>query len=383
MNVCILYGGRSGEHEVSLRSAASVAANLDAARHRLTAIGIARDGAWHLQARIVRRSIPGEGSSMGQGSSARPSMDAADLGPSMGQGETLEIVPSARTVSVVPGGGIHADGRRLALDCVFPVLHGTYGEDGTVQGLLDIAGLPYVGAGVLGSSVSMDKERSKRLWRDAGIPVVEFVAVPRGVDGAAAAASIAAAVGFPACVKPVCAGSSLGVHRVDDATAFADALADALRYDTRALVERFVDAREIECSVVGNETPRAFPPGEVVTAGGHDFYDYDAKYVDPDGARLEAPARLEPAMRDRVMRTAEAAYAAVGCEGMARVDFFLERGTGRLFVNEINTIPGFTSISMFPRMCAAGGLAYPELLDLLLDLALERHRRRATVRFEK
>jgi D-alanine-D-alanine ligase len=358
MNVCILYGGRSGEHEVSLRSAASVAANLDAARHRLTAIGIGRDGKWHLQERIVRREVPG-------------------------QGETLEILPGARAIGVVPGGGIHAGGARLAIDCVFPVLHGTYGEDGTVQGLLDIAGLPYVGAGVLGSSVSLDKERSKRLWRDAGIPVVEFVVVPRGADGPAAAASIAKAVGFPACVKPVCAGSSLGVHRVDEAQTLAGALADALRYDTRALVERFVDAREIECSVVGNDAPRAFPPGEVVTAGGHVFYDYDAKYTDPDGARLEAPARLEPGVRERVMRTAEAAYAAVGCEGMARIDFFLERGTGRLFVNEINTIPGFTSISMFPRMCATGGLAYPELLDQLLELAIERHRERATVRFEK
>jgi D-alanine-D-alanine ligase len=353
MNVCILYGGRSGEHEVSLRSAASVAANLDTGRHRLTAIGIGRDGSWHLQERIVRQPIPG-------------------------QGEALEILPSARTVSVVPAGGIHADGERLAIDCVFPVLHGTYGEDGTVQGLLDIAGLPYVGAGVLGSSVSLDKERSKRLWRDAGIPVVEFAVISRGAE-----ASTAAAVGFPACVKPVSAGSSLGVHRVDGASGLEDALADALRYDTRALIERFVDAREIECSVVGNDAPRAFPPGEVVTAGSHAFYDYEAKYTDPEGARLEAPARLEPAVRDLVMRTAEAAYAAVGCEGMARVDFFLERGTGRLFVNEINTIPGFTSISMFPRMCAAGGLAYPELLDLLLGLAVERHRRRATVRFEK
>jgi D-alanine-D-alanine ligase len=353
MNVCILYGGRSGEHEVSLRSAASVAANLDTGRHRLTAIGIGRDGSWHLQERIVRRAIPG-------------------------QGEALEILPSACTVSVVPAGGIHADGKQIGIDCVFPVLHGTYGEDGTVQGLLDIAGLPYVGAGVLGSSVSLDKERSKRLWRDAGIPVVEFAVVPRDAD-----ASAAAAVGFPACVKPVSAGSSLGVHRVDGPGGLADALADALRYDTRALVERFVDAREIECSVVGNDAPRAFPPGEVVTAGSHAFYDYDAKYTDPDGARLEAPARLEPEVRERVMQTAEAAYAAVGCEGMARVDFFLERGSGRLYVNEINTIPGFTSISMFPRMCAAGGLAYPELLDLLVGLAVERHRRRATVRFEK
>ena len=360
MNVCILFGGRSGEHEVSLRSAASVAANLDPSRHRLTAIGIGKDGAWHLQKSVVRRAIPG-------------------------QGEALEIIPSRRRVSVVPADGIHVDGERLAIDCVFPVLHGSYGEDGTVQGLLDIAGLPYVGAGVLGSSVSMDKERAKRLWRDAGIPVVEFAVIDRGAASGAgeSAQAAAASVGYPACVKPVSSGSSLGVHRVNDRDGLAAALADALRYDTRAIVERFVDAREIECSVVGNDEPRAFPPGEVVTTGGHAFYDYEAKYTDPDGSRLEAPARLEPGVRDRVMRTAEAAYAAVGCEGMARVDFFLEIGTGRLYVNEINTLPGFTSISMFPRMCATGGLAFPALLDRLFELALERHRRQSTVRFEK
>ena len=353
MTICILYGGRSGEHEVSLRSAASVAANLDPRKHQTIAIGIDKAGAWHLQERVVSRRLPG-------------------------QGDALEILPSARKVAVVPGDGIHAGGVRLAIDCVFPMLHGTYGEDGTVQGLLDIAGLPYVGAGVLGSSISMDKERSKRLWREAGIPVVEFAVVARGDDPAGPAS-----VGFPACVKPVSAGSSLGVHRVDGPDRLAAALEDALRYDTRALVERFVDAREIECSVIGNGTPRAFPPGEVVPAGGHAFYDYDAKYTDPDGARLEAPARIPRETQERVMSRAGRAYAVVGCEGMARVDFFLERGTDRLYVNEINTIPGFTSISMFPRMCAVAGMAYPELLDTLIGLALERHRLRSTVRFEK
>ncbi len=357
MTICILYGGKSGEHEVSLRSAASVAANLETAGHRVVAIGIDRDGSWHLQERVRSREIPG-------------------------QGAALVIEHAGPAVCVVPADGIHAGGRRLEIDCAFPVLHGTYGEDGTVQGLLEIAGLPFVGAGVLGSSISLDKERSKRLWRDGGIPVVDFAVVRRG-DGDERLQAAAEALGYPVCVKPVSAGSSLGVHRVDGAAGLRVAVADALAYDTRALVERFVEAREIECSVIGNDSPRAFLPGEVIPAAAHAFYDYDAKYTDPDGAALEAPARLADETRQRVMRLAEAAYASVGCEGMARVDFFVERESGRMYVNEINTIPGFTSISMFPRMCAASGLPYPRLLDALLDLALDRHRLRAGIRYER
>jgi D-alanine-D-alanine ligase len=357
MNVCILYGGKSGEHEVSLRSAASVATTLQSAGHRVVAIGIDREGGWHLQERPLAREIHG-------------------------QGAALEIARSAEPVCVVPGDGIHAHGRRLEIDCVFPVLHGTYGEDGTVQGLLEIAGLPYVGAGVLGSSLGLDKERCKRLWRDAGIPVVEFAVAARG-DPPERVARAALEIGYPVCVKPVSAGSSLGVHRVERPEELAPAVADALAYDLRALLERFVDAREIECSVIGNEQPRAFLPGEVLPSAAHRFYDYEAKYTDPDGARLEAPARLARETQDRIMRLAEAAYAAVGCEGMARVDFFLERGSGKVSVNEINSIPGFTSISMFPRMCEASGLPYPKLLDALLDLGLQRSRARAGIRYER
>ncbi|HEY9594546.1 MAG TPA: D-alanine--D-alanine ligase family protein [Spirochaetia bacterium] len=357
MTVCILYGGKSGEHEVSQRSAASVVRNLDAKRHAVVLIGIDKQGRWHLQ----------EG----------PRFTTIE-----GQGEVLGIGPSRGAVSVVPSDGIHVDGRRLPIDCVFPVLHGTFGEDGTIQGLLETAGIPYVGAGVLGSSASMDKEAAKRLWRDAGLPIVEFEVVRRGESEETWRAA-AGRIGFPVFVKPVSAGSSLGAARVDAPEGLRAAVEDALRYDTRALVEKCVDAREIECAVIGNAEPRAFAPGEIVTSREHGFYSYDAKYTDPDGASLETRADLAPAVRELVMRTAESAYAVIRCEGMARVDFFIDRKSGKVSLNEINTLPGFTSISMFPRMCEASGLPYPRLLETLIDLAMARDAERRTVRFEK
>jgi D-alanine-D-alanine ligase len=267
-------------------------------------------------------------------------------------------------------------------DAVYIALHGTFGEDGTVQGLLEIAGLPYVGAGVLGSAASMDKETSKRLWRDHGLPIVEFHVVDRA-SGPAERRAAAEGLGWPVFVKPCAAGSSLGAARAAEAGALDVALDEALRYDTRALVERCVEGRELECAVIGNARPRAFPPGEVVPADTHGFYDYDAKYTDPQGAQLLTAAALDDGVRQEVMRMAEAAYGAVRCEGMARVDFFLEHATGKVFVNEINTIPGFTSISMFPRMCEASGLSYRRLLDTLVEAALAREKERKTVRFEK
>jgi D-alanine-D-alanine ligase len=358
MNICILYGGRSGEHEISLRSAASVVKNLDPSRYTVAAIGIDKAGRWHLQEELRLLEVPGQGS-------------------------VLSIVPASTTVSVVPSDGFHAaGGKKLAIDCVFPVLHGSFGEDGTVQGLLEIAGLPYVGAGVPGSSISMDKETAKRLWRDAGLPIVDFQAVDRS-STAKELREAAGRIGWPVFVKPCSAGSSLGASRVNDESQLDSAVAQALRYDTRALLERCVDGREIECAVIGNSRPRAFPPGEIVPSRAHDFYDYDAKYTDQDGASLEAAARVDEPVRKRIMRAAESAYAAVRCEGMARVDFFLERRTGELFVNEINTIPGFTSISMFPRMCEASGLPYAQLLDTLVELALARDAEKKTVRYEK
>lgn len=355
--ICILYGGRSGEHEVSLRSAASVVKNLDPARYEVAAIGIDKGGRWHLQKEIAFRTLPG-------------------------QGDVLELKTSPRPLAVVPADGIHDGGKKIAVDCVFPVLHGTFGEDGTVQGMLEIAGLPYVGAGVLGSSAAMDKETTKRLWRDAGLPIVPFEAIHRGSTPQERRAA-AGKLGWPVFVKPCSAGSSLGAARAATEEELEAACGDALRYDTRALIERCVDGREIECSVIGNSQPRAFFPGEIITSENHPFYDYDAKYIDPDGAALEAPAKIERAVGERIMRIAEAAFSVVRCEGMARVDFFLERKTAAVFLNEINTIPGFTSISMFSRMCEASGLPYPRILDTLIQLALERDEVRRTVRYEK
>jgi len=251
---------------VSLRSAASVVKNLDPSKYRVVAIGIDKAGRWHLQESIVSTSAPS-------------------------QGDTLCIAPSRRRVSIVPSDGIHAGSDRLDIDCVFPVLHGSFGEDGTIQGLLEIAGLPYVGAGVLGSATSMDKEMAKRLWRDAGLPIVDFVVVHRGTT-ADERRTAGARVGWPLFVKPCAAGSYLGASRVIDGRELDGALAEALRFDTRALLERYVEAREIECAVIGNSVPRAFAPGELVPTGGHAFYDYDAKYTDPDGAALVATVKL-------------------------------------------------------------------------------------------
>jgi len=355
--ICILYGGKSGEHEVSLKSAASVVKNLDPIKYQATIIGIDKAGRWHLQDAIESTFIPG-------------------------QGNALSIVPSSQKVSIVPSDGIHSGTRKLDIDCVFPVLHGNFGEDGTIQGMLESANLPYVGAGVLGSAASMDKEIAKRLWRDAGLPIVDFEVIDLTSSTERRQAS-GARLGWPLFVKPCASGSSLGASRVSHARDLDAAINQALLFDTRALLERYVDAREIECAVIGNGTPHSYVPGEIVPGSNHSFYDYDAKYSDPDGAKLVAEATLDEKTRENIMRTAELAYAAVRCEGMARVDFFLERKTGAIYLNEINTIPGFTNISMFPRMCEASGLPYSDLLDRLITLALQRDAGKRDSRYQQ
>jgi D-alanine-D-alanine ligase len=353
LTVCLLFGGRSGEHEVSLRSAASVSRNLDPQRYRQVLIGIDKQGVWHLQR---------------GGSFRRESY-----------GERLELVPARRPVAVLPGRGLAVGSRRIAADVVFPVLHGSFGEDGTVQGLLEMAGLPYVGAGVLGSSLAMDKDKTKEVWRRAGLPVVDSLTLRDASPDSVQA--VRARFPLPVFVKPSAAGSSVGIRKVGDPAGLAPALEEALRYDAKALVEPAVDAREIECSVLGNEQPQAFPPGEVIPR--HEFYSYEAKYLDPQGAQLRLPAELPEATRAEVMRLAVAAFRAVEASGMARVDFFVEKSSGSIWLNEINTLPGFTNISMYPKMCESGGLPYPRLLERLLELALERHRRRAALLFSR
>jgi D-alanine-D-alanine ligase len=267
------------------------------------------------------------------------------------------------------------DGREAArLDVILPIVHGTGGEDGSLQGFLELAGVPYVGAGVLGSAVQMDKEVSKRLLAAAGLPVVPGVCVRRAElerDEEAAAARAQHAIGLPAFVKPACLGSSVGISKVRRAEELRPALREAARYDAKILVERAVDGREIEVAVLGNDEPEASLPGEIVPHA--DFYDYQSKYVD-EGTELLVPAPLSEDQTAQVRELARAAFRVLEGQGLARVDFFLERGTDALLLNEVNSLPGFTEVSMYPRLWQASGLPYPALLDRLIELALERHR---------
>lgn len=354
MRVAILYGGKSGEHEVSLRSAASVIKNLDS-KHTLQLIGITKTGAWHLQPENVLTScLEGE--------------------------DPLELRSNAPSVLVVPGTGLRVYGARgsadLPLDVVFPVLHGTFGEDGTVQGLLECANVAYVGAGVLGSAVGMDKEISKALWHEAGLPIVPSITAYRAdtenIDSLAS--RIENQFGWPVFVKPASCGSSVGASKASNPSDLTKGVAIALSFDTKVLIEPFISAREIECSVLGNGSPRAFQPGELITS--HEFYDYEAKYIDADGARIVIPAPIPEETASRIKEIALKAYKTAGLSGMARVDFFIDKKGGSVYLNEANTIPGFTSISMYPMMCASEGLSYSALLDELLDLALDQKKNR-------
>jgi D-alanine-D-alanine ligase len=257
------------------------------------------------------------------------------------------------------------------MDVVFPVLHGPYGEDGSVQGLCRLANMPCVGAGILGSAVGMDKDVMKRLLRDAGIPIARFATVLRGRT-APAFAALKAELGTPLFVKPANLGSSVGISRAGSAAEYEKALAAAFEYDTKVVVEECIVGREIECAVLGNTNPQASVPGEIVTGGSHSFYDYDAKYLDEKGAELRIPAPLDAALTEKVRALALRAFTVLCCDGMARVDMFV-KDTGEVLVNEINTIPGFTRISMYPKLWEASGVSYQELVDRLIALALERH----------
>ena len=358
----IVYGGRSGEHEVSLRSARSVLENLDRQKYEPVLIGIDPSGRWHLHDETEFRRLT---------ASAMPASlpsgdDDVALTPVPRQGELTALDQGSRGMP--------------RLDVVFPVLHGPYGEDGTIQGLLELAEIPYIGPGVLGSAVGMDKDMQKRVLRDAGLPIVEFVCLRTRdwQEGPAEVRTAAAALGFPLFVKPANLGSSVGVSKVHDASELDAAIEEALEYDDKILIERGIDAREIECAVLGNHALEVSVAGEVSPT--EEFYSYEAKYIDENGATFCIPAPLPEALSDEIRRMAAAAFVAIDCEGMARVDFFLERGTNRVYVNELNTIPGFTSISQYPKLWAASGVPYPRLLDRLIDLALERHARRRRLR---
>jgi len=327
LRVAVLYGGRTGEHEVSLRSAESVVAAMEPSRYEVERILITKEGRW----------------------TPRP---------------------------ILPEPGANA-----GIEVVFPVLHGTFGEDGTVQGLLELADLPYVGAGVLASSVSMDKEIMKRLIADRGLPVVDYQVMHRcqlQPTDTTGARILAQGCGFPVFVKPANLGSSVGISKVKTIEEFWPAVNLALEFDRKILVERAIVGREFECSVLGNQDPVASLPCEILPS--RDFYDYEDKYL-LDQARTVVPADLSAQQTEQIRRLAVECYQAVECEGMARVDFLMESASGKFFINEINTIPGFTSISMYPKMWEATGLPYPKLIDRLIELALERHRQKQKIRY--
>ena len=352
LRVGVVYGGRSGEHEISLRSAATVIAALDQARYEVVPIAITKEGRWLTGRDSVRL------------------LDEAQrvLAPVAEHGDEVMLPPVPSGGALVPIAGGPA---MSALDVVFPVLHGTYGEDGTMQGLLELVGIPYVGAGVLASSIGMDKAVMKAVFRDAGIPVCRWVVVrPADEPPADVRARVEAELGFPCFVKPCNLGSSVGISKVKGARDLAEAVALAARYDPKVIVEEAIDGRELECGVLGNERAEASVVGELIPS--HEFYDYADKYVD-DGVRIIIPAELPAETVDGVRALALRAFHAIEGSGLARVDFFLERRTGRLLVNEINTMPGFTRASQYPRLWDASGVPLTELVERLITLAFERH----------
>jgi D-alanine-D-alanine ligase len=356
IRVGVLFGGRSGEHEVSLISAASVIQALDPEKYEAVPVGISKDGRWLVgdtKLKVLKDILK--------------------------KGERVMLSTDPSVAALIPldekaGGGIR-------VDVVFPVLHGTYGEDGTVQGLLELAGLPYVGAGVLGSAVGMDKDVQKRLFREAGLPVAEFEAISRAAwerSRAEVLKSFENKFAFPLFVKPAALGSSVGMTKVHDNKELPAALDLAAEFGQKIIVERGLDAREIELAVLGNDSPQASIPGEIVPH--REFYDYAAKYLE-DGTKLVIPAELSAAQIKKFQEFAVRAFQALDCAGMARMDFFLERRTNKIYLNEINTIPGFTSISMYPKLWEATGIPYRELIDRLIQLALDAHREKARTKY--
>lgn len=351
IRVGILFGGKSAEHEVSLQSAKNVAEAIDRDKYDVALIGIDKSGRWLLpnQSRFL----------LDAGDPKRVRLNDEEQ-------ESVALVPQSEgALTDLTAGGTHS-----SIAVVFPILHGPFGEDGTVQGLLKLAGVPFVGAGILGSAVGMDKDVMKRLLRDAGLPIARFLVFRPGdmINFEA----VAQELGLPFFVKPANMGSSVGVYKVSDQETFERAVEGALAYDMKILIEEFVDGRELECSVLGNRRPMASVVGEIVPH--HDFYSYEAKYIDDSGAGLEIPADIPDVVSDRVREVAIRTFQALECEGLARVDFFLKKD-GDLIVNEINTIPGFTKISMYPRLWEASGVPYAELINRLIELALERFER--------
>lgn len=364
--VAIIYGGKSSEHEVSLVSASSVVRNIDRSKFNIELIGITKEGRWYLQpSSELDRVLKDE---------------KATLKVNENNTNEVYVRPAGKSNCFLTSDGA------ANVDVVFPVVHGTFCEDGTLQGLLDTAEIPYVGCGCMASGITMDKEKTKVIWNDAGLPVVPYVLMTRTIlnDSKKYDEVFKKAInelGLPLFVKPCNAGSSVGASKASTEKEFSMALMEAFMWDDKVLIEKSINAREVECSVTGIATLedeanpcsicRAYLPGEILPT--HTFYDYDAKYNDPDGAKLQIPANLSEDEIKNIQQTAIEAYRAVDASGLSRVDFFIDRDDGKIYLNEINTLPGFTSISMFPKMCEASGLKYADLIELLLNEAVVKH----------
>ncbi|SFE15845.1 D-alanine--D-alanine ligase [Lentibacillus persicus] len=356
--VGIVFGGKSAEHEVSLQSAKNIVDAIDKDKYDVVLIGIDKQGKWHINnesSYLINAENP----------------------------KLIQLNKSNESVAIVPGKTDHqlvkADdaGMLDQLDAVFPIVHGTLGEDGSLQGMMRIANLPFVGTGVLGSAVCMDKDIAKRLLKAAGINVANGVAYSRAKRNQIDFAAVKKQVGIPMFIKPANQGSSVGVSKVSTEKEFAEAIDQAFQYDQKIVIEETLKGREIECAVLGNEDPKSSVPGEILPQT--EFYSYESKYIDESGARLEMPAKLSETEVERLQKTAVEAFETLECEGLARVDFFLTED-GEVYVNEVNTLPGFTRISMYPKLWELSGVSYPKLIDRLIELAIERHEKNGTLK---
>ena len=394
LRVGVLFGGRSGEHEVSLLSAASVLNAIDKSKYEVVPVGITKEGRWVTAAHAERllKSKPGEASEPRHLRAGDPDATSAAAVLARGEGVVVPPVPGENHSALMP---FETDARELRaavnpvdVDIIFPVLHGTFGEDGTIQGLLELADIAYVGAGVLGSAAGMDKDVMKRLFRDAKLPIVKHVTVLRSSwrqQPKKAQKFIEGALKYPVFVKPANLGSSVGISKVHDSGELPAAMDEAARFDRKLVIEEGVGgkkakAREVECSVLGNDSPVASVAGEVVPI--KEFYDYNAKYLD-EGSALIIPAKFGKAKMKEIQHLAIRAFQAVDCSGLARVDFLMDPRNEKMYVNEINTMPGFTSISMYPKLWAASGVPYSELIDKLIQLGLERHAEKRENRYTR
>ncbi|HEY7406348.1 MAG TPA: D-alanine--D-alanine ligase [Candidatus Angelobacter sp.] len=386
LRVGILFGGRSGEHEVSLLSAASVLKAINQDKYEVVPIGISKEGRWLTDAH-AERLLRGEeeGGRHLRAGDPETTPGAAVLA----RGEAVIVPPVPQSHGLIPFESAASSGQEsIDVDVIFPVLHGTFGEDGTIQGLFELADIPYVGAGVLGSAAGMDKDVMKQLFAGAGLPIVRHVSILRSQwekDAKKARKLVESKLKYPVFVKPANLGSSVGISKAHDRKELGPAIETAAGFDRKVVIEQGVGgkkqkARELECSVLGNDEPQASTVGEIVPAA--EFYDYSAKYLD-EGSQLVIPAKITRKQTRQVQEMAIRAFQAVDCSGLARVDFLMDPKSEKIYLNEINTMPGFTSISMYPKLWAASGLGYAELIDRLIGLAMERYQEKKKNRYSR